>query len=196
MGKTKEEIKKSWKKFWAFLKKDSWTSLVVILLIAFILIKFVFFPILSMATGTSLPIVIVESCSMYHHEKGFEKTFQSNVYSDYGISIEDTIKWPFKGGLNKGDIIFVVGVKNPEVGDIIIFNGGASYPLIHRVIKEDEPYSAKGDNYKTNSGQLASEKQIQQDQIIGKAVFRIPFLGWSKLIFFEPFQPAEKRGFC
>ena len=184
------------KRFWDFLHEDSWTSFIVVLLIAFLVIKFVFFPGLSLVTGTSLPLVIVESCSMYHHEDGFEKTFESDVYGDMGIFIEDTKNWVFQNGFSKGDVIFVVGVDEPEVGDVIIFEGGARYPLIHRVVEVGETYSTKGDNYKTNSKQLSSEKDIAKEQIIGKALFKVPFVGWAKLIFFEGGRNPSERGLC
>ena len=190
-----------WRSFWKFLQKDSWASFAVTLLLAFVIIKFVFFPGLSLITGTSLPLVIVESCSMYHHEDGFENTFQSDVYDAHGLSLNDTENWIFQNGFSKGDVIFVVGAKNVEIGDVIIFNGGARYPLIHRVIEipEDESnddYGTKGDNYKTNSAQLNSEKSISEDQLVGKALFKVPFVGWAKLIFFEAGRPSRERGLC
>ena len=191
-----ENIKFYWKKFCDFLHKDSWPSLIVSLLIAVIFIKFVFFPVLSLVTGTSLPIVIVESCSMYHHEEGFEKTLESPIYSSEGISLEDTENWDFQNGLNKGDIIFVVGAKNLKVGDVIIFHGGTNHPLIHRLVSTEEIYATKGDNYKTNVGQLNSEKNISEDQFVGKALFKIPYVGWAKLIFFEGSRPSSKKGLC
>ena len=182
--------------FWKFLNEDSWASLAVVLLIAFLLIKFVFFPGLSLLTGTSLPLVIVESCSMYHHEAGFEKTFESPVYESFGISLEDAGNWIFQNGFSKGDVIFVVGVDEPKVGDVIVFEGGAKYPLIHRVVEDGETYSTKGDNYKTNSKQLNSEKSISKEQIIGKALFKVPFVGWAKLIFFEGGRNPSERWLC
>ncbi|MFH0808410.1 MAG: hypothetical protein V1888_02235 [archaeon] len=184
------------KRVWSFLQEDSWPSFAVTLILAFVIIKFIFFPGLSFLTGTSLPLVIVESCSMYHHEDGFARTFESSVYEDYGISIEDTAGWDFQNGFSKGDVIFVVGVDKPEIGDVIIFNGGAQYPLIHRVVESGETYSTKGDNYKTNALQLPSEKMISEDALVGKALFRVPFIGWAKLIFFEAGRNSRDRGMC
>lgn len=183
------------KRFWKFLQEDSWSSFIVTLILAFIIIKFVFFPGLSLITGTSLPLVIVESCSMYHHEDGFERTFESDVYENNGLSLADTGNWIFQNGFSKGDVIFVVGAKNVEVGDVIIFNGGAQHPLIHRVVSTD-PIATKGDNYKTNSQQLSVEKSISENQLVGKALFKVPFIGWAKLIFFEGGRDARERGLC
>lgn len=183
-------------KIWKFLQEDSWSSLAMTLIIAFVTIKFIFFPGLSFLTGTTLPLVIVESCSMYHHEDGFEKTFESPIYEKNGISIEDTENWIFQNGFSKGDVVFVIGTEKVEVGDVIIFNGEARHPLIHRVIETDGDYATKGDNYKTNSMQLSSEKSISEDQIIGRALFKVPFIGWAKLIFFESGRPTRERGLC
>lgn len=189
-------FKESIKKFLNFLRKDSWASLVVTLVIAIILIKVIFFPILSLITGTSLPLVIVESCSMYHHEDGFEKILENDIYEENNISLKDTENWIFQNGFSKGDIIFVIGAKNIEVGDVIIFEAGTKYPLIHRVISANEIYSTKGDNYLTNPGQLSVEEEIFEEQIIGKALFKIPYIGWMKLIFFEFERPVNERGIC
>jgi len=192
-----ERVKKYWKRIWDFLRADSWASFAVTLVLAFIIIKFIFFPGLSLITGTSLPVVIVESCSMYHQESGFENTFTSQIYYNNGISISDTSNWDFQNGFSKGDVMFVVRPENIKVGDIIIFNGGTVHPIIHRVVSiEGDVYSTKGDNYKTNSMQLPMEKKIKKDQIIGKVLFRVPFVGWAKLIFFEGSRSPQDRGLC
>ncbi|RMD45903.1 hypothetical protein D6829_00955 [Candidatus Pacearchaeota archaeon] len=189
-------MRKLMKEVVEFFKRDDWPSFFATLLLAFVLIRFVFFPLLSLVTGTSLPLVIVESCSMYHDRRGFDNVFKSTLYAENNISIEDTKDWTFPDGFSKGDVIFVVGPKNVKVGDVIIFEAGSRHPLIHRVIRAGETFSTKGDNYKTNYLQLPSEKEINKSQVIGKAVFRIPLIGWIKLIFFEPFRPPEQRGFC
>jgi signal peptidase I len=178
-------IKEAVKSVYKFMKKDSWASLVITLGIAALFILYIFFPLLQWLTGTTLPLVIVESCSMYHDEVGFEKIITNSIYSRNNIELEDTNNWIFKKGLTKGDIIFVMGPKNIEKGDVIIFQGGSAHPIIHRVVDSEEPYATKGDNYKTNSGQLSGEKLIIEEQLIGKAVFKIPYLGWVKLIFFD-----------
>ena len=64
-----------WKSFWFIVWKDeSLKGWIISIIFIFIIIKFIFFPLLSLATGTSLPLAIVESCSMYH---------QGNAFSDY-----------------------------------------------------------------------------------------------------------------
>ena len=70
----KEGLTKFWKKFWFMLwKDDSLKGWIFSIIFLFIFIKFIFFPILSLVTGTYLPLAIVESCSMYH-----EGNFLSN----------------------------------------------------------------------------------------------------------------------
>ncbi len=191
-------MKRKMKKVWDFLQEDSWLSFVATLALAFVVIKFIFFPGLSFLTGTSLPLVIVESCSMYHHEDGMAKSFESSsIYEKYGLELEDSVGWDFQNGFSKGDVIFVVGADEAQVGDVIIFNAGARYPLIHRLMEAGETYATKGDNYKTNSArQYPGEDKISEDQLIGKALFRVPFVGWAKLIFFEAGRDESRRGFC
>jgi len=188
-----KKVVESFKNFWMFLKKDSWVSLAVTLILAIVVIKFIFFPGLSFLTGTDLPLVIVESCSMYHHDDGFERTFESDVYGDYGIDLADTGNWIFQNGFSKGDVVFVVGADEIEVGDVIIFEGGGTYPLIHRVVEVGDSYTTKGDN---NPAVYAFDKDIAEGQIIGKALFKVPFIGWIKLVFFEFGRDARAKGFC
>lgn len=200
---TKEFLKKFWFILW---KDDSFKGWLfsVIFLIAFILL--IFFPSLKLITGTNLPLAIVESCSMYHEGNLFSDTEawyerHDSKYENYIINYLDWENFIFKNGFNKGDILFIVGVK-PEkvkVGDVIIFKVDRTNPIIHRVIevrniREEYFYSTIGDN---NNGQLTFEKDISSDQLVGKAVFRIaPYMGWSKLIFYEFQRHESDRGFC
>ena len=203
----KKKWQKFWKKFWFVVWKDeSIKGWIISLLFLFIVIKLIFFPLLSLATGTSLPLVIVESCSMYH-DGNFASEFnewwkdKNSKYSKLEITREDWEDFPLKKGFNKGDILFVTGIKPEkiELGDVIIFEANYKNPVIHRVIKINEKeegfyFSTIGDN---NAGQLEVEKNIYEDQIIGKArVKPAPYLGWVKLIFFEKIRPYSERGFC
>ncbi len=188
--KVKEIIRRS-KDFLA--REDSLDSWLVSLVIVFLFIKFIFFPLLSLATGTSLPLVVVESCSMYH-ETNFDDWWFRNAawYESKNITKEDFLSYSSTNGLNKGDIILTWGYSDYKKGDIIIFAAPTKYPLIHRIIQEN-PLSTKGDH---NLGQLDVEKNIPKSDVIGKEALRIPALGWLKLIFFEPFKPEGQRGFC
>jgi signal peptidase I len=115
-------------------------------------------------------------------------------YEEHNITGSDFENWHFMKGMNKGDIIIVKGLKNQDygVGDVIIFSRGAGYstPIIHRIIAVNEingtkVFSTKGDH---NGGQHPYEQEISEDQVIGKAVGRIPKLGWVKLFFTQLFQ--------
>ncbi len=182
------------KRFWKFLNEDSWQSWLVSLILAFIFIKFIFFPVLGFATGAGLPLVVVESCSMYHNPSDFDKWFIQNSawYESKNITKEDFKDFYFHNGLNKGDIILVYGRGDYNVGDIVIFNSDFRNPIIHRLVGQ-EPFQTRGDN---NFGQLSQEKNIPESAIVGKAVARIPGLGWIKLVFFEGIRPEGERGFC
>jgi signal peptidase I len=203
----KNKLKKFWKKFWFIVWKDnSLKGWLVSILFLFIVIKLIFFPLLNLITGTALPMVIVESCSMYHEGNlfsEFDNWWEDNElkYISRNIEKSEFQEFPLKSGFNKGDILFVLGVQPEEIesGDIIIFEANYKHPIIHRVVKIQEKnnqliFSTLGDN---NQGQLEEEKQIYSDQIIGKAVAKpAPYLGWVKLIFFEPQKPDSQRGLC
>ena len=211
-----EKIKKGFKKFWFLLWKDNsikgWLFSMIFL---FLFIKFIFFPVLILATGTALPLAIVESCSMYHQGNilsNFNEWFQrhDSKYSELEIKEDEFQKFNFNKGFSKGDILFIVGA-NPsklKVGDIITFKSGTrNTPVIHRIIEIKEEngkrvFTTMGDNNAKilvpgNNGGGVDEKEIQEEQIVGKAVFRIaPALGWIKLIFFESSRSSSERGFC
>ncbi|MFC1682237.1 signal peptidase I [Nanoarchaeota archaeon] len=203
----KKDVKKYLKKFWFLVwKDDSLKGWLISILFLFVFIKFIFFPLLSLMTGTVLPLAIVESCSMYHDRNLFSNydswwERHDGKYSGLGLVKDNFAEFRFKRGFNKGDILFIVGTK-PEklnVGDVIIFNGGRANPIIHRIIDINEidgerVFSTIGDN---NPGQLTFEKEILEEQLVGKAVFRLaPYLGWVKLVFFEFNRPESDRGFC
>ena len=161
---------------------------------------------MTLATGTQLPLVIVESCSMYHENNlfsNFDEWFENHdiKYWEQKISKDMFSIYPFKRGFNKGDILFVTSAKPEklEIGDVIIFTANYKTPIIHRIIdikQENGEYifSTLGDN---NPGQIYFETSIKEDQLIGKARANIaPYVGWIKLIFFEFNQPENNKGFC
>ena len=181
------------RRFWKFLREDNWQSLIVSLILIFLFIRFIFFPVVGFVFGSELPLVVVESCSMYH-ERGFEGWWEQNApwYENKDITLSDFEQFPFKNGINKGDEIVVWGRSELRLGDVIIFNSEYTYPLIHRLV-DINPLSTKGDH---NPAQLSAEGDIPKDAVIGKAVLRVPALGWIKLIFFEALKPKGQRGFC
>lgn len=206
-SKPESKFKRFFKKFWQIVwKDDSFKGWLISLLFIFIVIKFIFFPLLNLATGTSLPLAIVESCSMYHTGNVFDNfnnwwDRHDLKYGNLEINKTEFESFNLKRGFSKGDILFIVKAK-PEkikIGDIIIFNAGQQNPIIHRVIKIKQEngnyiFSTMGDN---NNGQLSVETTINENQLVGKAVFRIlPSVGWAKLVFYEHLRPENERGFC
>lgn len=178
----------NFKKIWHFLwESNSILSYIAVFILAFLIIKFMFFPILNLTFSTSLPLVIVESNSMLH-QGNFDEWWNSHGtwYEQNGISKQEFQSWKFLNGINKGDIIIVKGTNGIyEKGDIIIFKVPVqSTPIIHRIISTGDYYSTKGDN---NQYQLSQEKVINKGQVVGKAVGKIPLVGWIKLIIFNPF---------
>src|SRR3989338_8180361 len=156
------ENKTAIKKSWEFLKKDTWASTFVWLVILTILIRFVLFPALSLITGSALPIVVVESCSMYH-DSDFDSGWERNSawYESNDITKEEFEKFPMKNGFTKGDIIFVWGHSKTKKGK-------------KKKKKKKEKKNAK----------KKDEKKIPEENISGQAKLKIPLIGWAKLIFF------------
>ncbi len=205
------EAKKKSKHFWNWLwNSDSILSYVVLLAIVFVFVKFIFLPILGFIMGTSLPLAIVESSSMDHSYinigngnyeicgKVLEEKENLNIekywwtcgdwyQENANITFEEFSKFNFKNGFNKGDLMIIIG-KSPEklkIGDVVIFaSQGRAHPVIHRIVSLN-PISTKGDH---NSAQLPEEKSISDNQIVGVAVARIPYIGWIKLFFVELFK--------
>lgn len=199
-----KKFKNFWKKFWYLIwKDDSIKGWIISIIIMFVFIKFIFFPVLGLITGTSLPLAIVESCSMYHQGNLFSDfdgwwLKHKEKYTELNMNKEQFKEFIFKNGFNKGDILFIIG-ENPadiEVGDVIIFNAGTNHPIIHRVIEikqenQEFIFSTIGDN---NKEQLPGiEKRIHENQLVGKAVFKLaPYMGWGKLVWVEIAKEFDK----
>lgn len=192
------EFKETLKSIWNFLWNDnSLLSWIVSLALAFVIVKFVFFPLLSLIFASSMPLVVVESSSMHHpgtfigNAIGLQDSFESwwsqaqSWYESRNINESQAESWPLRTGLEIGDIVLVSGHGDLEIGDIIVFNANQAHPIIHRIVNITEIqgvkyYSTKGDN---NSGQLPAEMSIPESAVIGKALMKVPKLGWIKLVF-------------
>ncbi|MFH0874516.1 MAG: signal peptidase I [archaeon] len=193
-------------KVWYFIwEDDSPLSWIVNILLAYVFIKFLIYPGLGLLFGTTHPVVAVVSGSMEHglangiicgvvpadynsNFDGFWKTC-GDFYSEFNITKDDFYKYSFRNGFNTGDIIVLFG-KKPESlnpGDVIVFQGNRPDPIIHRIVKKWSDngkyyFQTKGDH---NPMSDPSETKINQERVIGKAVFRIPFLGYIKIWFVE-----------
>ncbi|MFT4311535.1 MAG: signal peptidase I [Candidatus Woesearchaeota archaeon] len=197
------------RRFWDFIWNDnSLLSWVVSIFLTLFLIYFVIYPGASLILDSDYPVVAIISTSMEHslnsNDNGyfmcgvlFQRYFRPDfdrwwsICGDWyeeevNISKSDFKEFRFKNGLYKGDIIVSSG-KNASVGDVIIFRANSPIPIIHRVVdifEEDGErfFVAKGDNNPdVNEG--IGEHKIHEDNVLGIAKMRIPYLGYVRIIF-------------
>jgi len=211
MNKSLENIKKFWNWVWNSDSMLSWIVALVLIFIFVKLIFFpglslIFGTTLPLAgvESSSMDHQIVGTDGRYslcgnvydstnkdyvNYERYWDEC--GDWYEAHDISKEEFSKFSLSNGFAKGDIIIVWGRFVPTVGDIIIFqanrDSSAPRPIIHRIVNiEDGFIATKGDH---NSEQLVKgnnlfntdETTITQDRIIGKAVMKIPYLGWPKI---------------
>ncbi len=199
--KNKSFLSKAWYFIWY---DDSVLSWVVNVVLAFLIIKFVFYPLLSLLVGSSLPLVAVTSSSMEHAVDDSDRMCGEVVDIEGRISFDewwgicgDWYKlntnisrsefkdFPLNNGFNKGDIILLRGTDDLDVGDVIVFQSGKNYPIIHRIVELDsDNIKTKGDN---NPGLIKDsqldESSVDYDSVLGRAYFRVPYLGYVKIWF-------------
>ncbi|MFT4343278.1 MAG: signal peptidase I [Candidatus Woesearchaeota archaeon] len=207
--KGKEYAKKTWHFIW---HSDSILSWIVNIVLAYVIIRFLFYPGLGMLFGTSFPMVAVISGSMEHRITAqdsyhmptlcgitFENAQRSispnlywehcgSFYEEYNITQDKFSSFLFPRGFNKGDIIIIYGqdTKYLKIGDVIVFRSNVrAEPIIHRIIQIDEVngefvFTTKGDH---NQALGPMDINIQESAVLGKGVFRIPYLGWVKIWF-------------
>jgi len=185
-----KDLKELFAKFWYFIwEEDSALSWIVNAILAFVLIKFIIYPLLGLVLSTSHPVVAVVSGSMEHNNLDFDTWWENkkDFYEDLNITKSNFKEFSYKNGFNTGDIMVLKGKKPKDIktGDVIVFQGSRPDPIIHRTIKEWNKegryyFQTKGDN---NFRSNPDEVSISQDRIIGKAIFRIPLLGWIKIWF-------------
>ena len=183
-------LKESARQFWHVVwEEDTVLSWLLNIALAFILMKFVIYPGLGLVLSTSHPVVAVVSGSMEHDGVPFDQWYdsQKDFYMSYGISSEGFFGFPLRDGIDTGDIIVLKG-KPPEdlrVGDVIVFNKGGPEPIIHRVVRkwesgEETYFETKGDH---NPGVSELDRNINGEQVLGRAAVRIPYLGYVKILF-------------
>ncbi len=192
----KETIKRVWHFLW---DEDSIWSWIANVVLAFVIIKFLLYPGLGWVLGTPAPIVAVVSGSM-EHDGSFDdwwavpsccndfcskKEVQGLFYAQFDIDRADFRSFDFVNGFNMGDIMILYSAKNAELGDVIVFMvPNRADPIIHRVIQITEEngqryFTTKGDH---NCDIGAFEQKMPAENVIGKAVWRVPWLGWVKII--------------
>ena len=199
MGKTESirMLKRAWRFIW---DDDSIYSWILNVVLAFVLIKFIVYPVLGFALQTNYPIVAVVSSSM-EHDTNFDGWWQSSAfcsqqycsqsefYSLYGITKDSFLGYKFRNGFRRGDIMILYGSKPSDLkpGDVLVFKTARPDPIIHRIVQKTAGingfvFQTKGDHNPNsiNAGDL-NEITISEDQLIGKAVFRVPYLGYVKI---------------
>lgn len=192
-----KKLKKLWKIIWY---EDSLLSWILNVILAFVVIKYLVYPILSLILATGFPIVAVVSGSMEHSGSfddwwasealcSYGKCKQSDYYSEFGVSKEKFQTFSYSNGFNTGDIMVLYGTetKNLKVGDILVFQSRRPDPIIHRIVYIDNgKIQTKGDhNIKSISSNVLNEVDIKENQVIGRAILRIPYLGYVKIAFVE-----------
>ncbi|MBW3010710.1 signal peptidase I [Candidatus Woesearchaeota archaeon] len=208
------EKKSLFKKIWYFIWEDNsiWSWIVNVIL-AFLIIKFLVYPALGLGLGTSYPIVAVISSSMDHALANGEMcgkypvNYQSDLedfwrvcgdwYEERDITFEQFKEFPLKNGFKKGDLIVLKGrdPKDINIGDIIVFQASdprvKPEPIIHRIVKKtaiDSEYifQTKGDHNKDQIDDfIVKETYVSQDRLLGKGWFKIPYLGYVKILFVD-----------
>jgi signal peptidase I len=213
MRKAWEKIHHHSKKCWHFFwHSDSGWSWLANVLVAFLLIRFMVYPLLGLILGTSFPIVAVVSESMEHglhqgilcgralpeFKESFDNYWQAcgPWYEQVGITQSQFRQFPLAQGFNKGDVIILwrANRNNVHVGDILVFQGSRPQPIIHRIVKTTEEngnyfYQTKGDHNGDILEGDFGEQRIEESRILGKGIIRIPYLGWMKIIFVDAVRP-------
>lgn len=124
-----------------------------------------------------------------------------NICGDYykenfNMTLDQFETFDYSNGLNIGDVMILYG-KDPqdiEIGEILVFVPGdqqwyANYgPVIHRVVDkwEDDKgewhFTTKGDHNPEVITRNNFEKDITEDQVIAVGVFKVPWLGYGKIL--------------
>ncbi|MBN2567680.1 signal peptidase I [Candidatus Woesearchaeota archaeon] len=194
-------LKRVWKFLW---EDDSIWSWITSIAVAFVIIKFIVYPGLGLALGTTHPIVAVVSGSM-EHDGSFEdwwgspaeceagRCSQRDWYLEHGILDEEFKGYDFPNGFDTGDIMLLTKGDPAELerGDIVVFYNRQGTPIIHRVIRKWQAvdtwyFQTKGDhNIQSISNRDLNEFQVNGNMIIGRARLRVPLLGYVKIWFVD-----------
>jgi signal peptidase len=115
---------------------------------------------------------------------GFIIAFAVNAFLGLALDTHTPVVAVFSDSMDptfyKGDMIIVTGENNIQIGDIIVFNvPDRQYPIIHRITSiTGDVITTKGDN-----NLYQDPWQTPKENVSGKAVLKIPLLGWVKILF-------------
>lgn len=142
---------------------------------------FLFSGVMTLVLRTDSYWVAVVSQSMKHDGDAWRQ-----YYINDGV---DPSQFPIQGGFERGDLLIVQGLDSfsgLKVGDVVVLDEGSGYiPLVHRVVsvwyENGSPrFMTKGD---ANRISLPIERANSPDQIIGRAIFVVPKIGYVSLWF-------------
>ena len=103
-----------------------------------------------------------------------------------GVPLTAVVSDSMEPNLYKGDMLVIYGTQEIEVGDIIVYqNPKTNLPIVHRVIEDvDGKFITKGDNNPADDVTLGiTDNPVSPVQVQGKAVVKLPLLGWVKILF-------------
>lgn len=131
-----------------------------------------------LALGTEMPIVAVVSSSMTH-DSSIPRVHYEFLENELGYSEEEIDSWPVGNGFTMGSVLVVKGISGDElkVGDVIVYKiDSQKTPIVHRIIEfNGEEMTTKGDHN-------PAVDPWKPNEILGKVVLKIPYLGWPKLL--------------
>jgi len=120
---------------------------------------------------------------------GFVIAYLFNIGLGYALGTATPVVAVFSDSMiptfYRGDMIVVYGDSEFYVDDIIVFDApNKPYPIIHRIhsISEEGIITTKGDH---NSYTDNWSPPLTKDKVHGKAVLKVPLLGWVKIAFVE-----------
>ncbi len=171
------------RKFFKWLwRGNSIGSYIAFIVFAFVLLKFIAFPLFLFTFGLN-DVVAVLSSSM-HHQAGVIDLTYNDWLSFNGYNENATNLWPFQNGLDIGDVV-TVHPGEINVGDVVVYYHGRDM-IIHRVVNKtsynNETFiTTKGD---ANPDSMNFEYNIPENLIVGKAGIKIPLLGWPRVLLY------------
>jgi len=91
--------------------------------------------------------------------------------------------------IHKGDVLIVKGVdpQDIKIGDIIVYKAPSGMRIVHRVINitNEGYFITRGDNNPAADQDVGISPPVNPNMVLGRVVFRIPYIGWVKVIFSE-----------
>ncbi len=173
---------------WLFFGK-SLLSYVAFVIFSFVLIKFVVYPVIYKIFNLSYMSAIL-SGSMTHGDYVNYTYYYWLEINGYNVS--EVKNWPFPNGINVGDVIFA-RKERIKVGDVIVYKcvwkGCPKGTIVHRVINITKNgnvtiYHTKGD---ANPYQLYWENNISENLVVGKVIYKVPYLGYPRYFVWKIF---------